>query len=224
MLRLFRRITALSCLVLMTTAVVGSDRDSQAGLSPNQDYSGQRRSPVEYRIDFSVVVTAPHHSHVLKVWLPLPQDNACQAIRDRRLSTFPMHVEPRIGREPRYGNQFAYFEFHEPKGAQLIRHQFRAKVWEMRWNLNADKVINVEKWPPQCAPYLQPDTLTRDPSFHAVVNQLAKPKSTSGDRMIAANGWGDQHRTYVHNNASLQPDARHASTLGSVTCSDYNGH
>src|SRR5262245_53357546 len=39
-----------------------------------------------------------------------------------------------------YGNQFAYFEFHNPQGAQIIRHQFPVKTWEVNWNVEPDKV------------------------------------------------------------------------------------
>jgi len=219
----FHRSIPFFGLLMLTTVVVGSDPDDSRRFSPEQDYSGQRRSPVEYQVDFSVVVTAPHHSKVLRVWLPLPQNNACQEIQDRHLSTFPMTVAPKIGRESRFGNQFAYFEFHEPKGAQMIRHQFRAKVWEMRWNLAADNVVNVEKWPDAFAPYLQPDPLTSNAAFHAVVNKLAKPQSTDGERLYAAMSWVDTHMTYDHKNASLQADANHAFSLGRGHCSDYHG-
>lgn len=136
----------LLCGIMLASTLVAADRTSNL-LSPSQDYAGERRNPVEYELDFSVVVTPPYHAKVLKVWLPLPSTNAGQKIHDRSLSTFPMQVEPQIGREPLYGNQFAYFEFREPKGAQIIRHRFHAKVWDMRWGVEPDKVLNVEEWP-----------------------------------------------------------------------------
>ena len=51
-----------------------------------------------------------------------------------------MAVEPQLGTEEVYGNRFAYFEFESPQGAQILRHQFRIKVWELHWNLDTDKV------------------------------------------------------------------------------------
>ena len=47
---------------------------------------------------------------------------------------------PQIASEPVYGNRFAYFEFSKPEGAQIIRHQFQIKVWELRWNLDPDRI------------------------------------------------------------------------------------
>jgi transglutaminase-like putative cysteine protease len=191
--------------------------------SPGQDYSGKRSDPVEYEVDFSVVVTPPYHAKVLKIWLPLPPTNAGQDIRDRRLSTFPMKVLPQIGTEPVYGNRFAYFEFHEPKGAQIIRHQFGAKVWEMRWGVDPQKVINVRRWPEPFAPYLQRDSLTDDQSFRAVLNDLVGPASTNSERLFAGMSWIEGHLTYDHRNASLKASAEHAFANRRGHCSDYHG-
>ena len=39
------------------------------------------------------------------------------------------------------------FEYRNPQGAQLIRHRFQVKVWELNWDLDLAKVATVEKWP-----------------------------------------------------------------------------
>ena len=74
-------------------------------------YLARRSDPVTHEVDFSVVVTPPYHTKVLKVWLPLPQSDAGQEISESELSTFPLEVTPQIAAEPVYGNRFAYFEF-----------------------------------------------------------------------------------------------------------------
>src|SRR6266446_2243604 len=104
-------------------------------LDPNLPYQAKKSNPVTYDVDFSVVVTPPYHSEVLKVWLPLPPSDAAQDVVEKKLTSFPIKVEPRVGQEETYGNQFAYFEFQNPEGAQIIRHQFQITVWELHWNL-----------------------------------------------------------------------------------------
>ena len=41
---------------------------------------GQVDDFIQHEIDFSVIVTPPYHCKVLKVWLPIPQDDAAQHI------------------------------------------------------------------------------------------------------------------------------------------------
>jgi transglutaminase-like putative cysteine protease len=198
--------------------------EERAGfLSPGQDYSGERSDPVEYEIDFSVVVTAPYHTKVLRVWLPMPPSDAGQEVRDGRLSTFPMKVAPQIGTEPVYGNRFAYFEFHDPKGAQIIRHQFRAEVWEMRWGIDPERVVNLQTWPESFALYFQRDSLSDNQSFRAVLSDLVRPASTNPERLFAAMNWIDGHLAYDHVNASLKASAEHAFANRRGHCSDYHG-
>src|SRR5881396_1582545 len=102
-----------------------ADTKAPAELDPKLPYQTARGNPVTYDVDFSVVVTPPAHTKVLKVWLPLPQTDAGQEVTEGALSAFPMAVKPKFGREEVYGNRFAYFEFDHPEGAQIIRHTFK---------------------------------------------------------------------------------------------------
>ncbi len=43
---------------------------------------------------------------------------------------------PIIDSEPEFGNTFAYFEFDSPDGAQLISHQFTAKISQLDWDVD----------------------------------------------------------------------------------------
>ena len=77
---------------------------------------------------------------MLKVWLPIPQTDAAQEVSGSQFRTFPLEVKPRVGTEKLYGNRFAYFEFKHPEGAQVIRHRFTVKTWEVRWDIDPKNV------------------------------------------------------------------------------------
>lgn len=204
------------------TAAIAAD--SLHTLSPQQDYTGDRRKPVEYEVDFSVVVTPPYHANVLKVWLPLPQNNAGQEIRDRQLSTFPMKVEPTLATEPVFGNRFAYFEFHKPKGAQIIWHRFTAKVWEMTWDVSPEGIRAARQWPSSFAPYLRDvDGLAQRGDFRAILEDIGADQPVRANALFASMHWIDDNLTYDHVNASLKASAEHAFVERRGHCSDYHG-
>ena len=83
----------------------------------------------------------------------MPQTEFGQEVTEGSLSTFPMKTDAKIDTEKTFGNKFAYFEFHEPQGAQIIRHRFKVTVWELRWNLDPDKIVQVGQWPESFQPY-----------------------------------------------------------------------
>src|SRR5262245_30480229 len=104
-------------------------------LDPALPYQAKKLDPVTYDVDFSAVVTPPYHAEVLKIWLPMPQSDSAQEVTEGELSSFPQKVTPKIGIENVYGNKFAYFEFKHPEGAQMVRHKFKIKTWELRWEV-----------------------------------------------------------------------------------------
>ena len=100
-----------------------------------------------YDIDFRVIVTAPQNTKKLRVWISVPQLDRGQEVKPGRFTTFPQDVKPALDTEPVFGNRFAYFEFPNPQGAQIIEHRFAATVWELRWDVDPAKVECVAKWP-----------------------------------------------------------------------------
>lgn len=212
---------------LAAAGAAGADEPLQpaaARPTPDLPYQAKRVDPVTYEIDFSVVVTAPYHTELLKVWLPLPQSDAAQDISTRRLSTFPQQIEPELHREPVFGNEFAYFEFHDPKGAQIIRHRFRAKVWELHWDLDPAQVAPVAEWPAAFEPYLRPQpSLADDEQFRALLAQLVPRSRGPAHDLADVLAWVDQNLTYDHQRASLAADAQFAFTARRGHCSDYHG-
>jgi len=194
-------------------------------LDPQQPYLAQRKDPVVYDIDFSVVVTPPYHAKVLKVWLPLPQTDAGQEVSGSKLSSFPVEQQPRLAKEKVFGNQFAYFEFAAPEGAQILRHQYRVKVWELRWNLAADKVRPVTEWPAAFEPYRRSESqaVQVDDRFRKLLGEIVpQPASGLGD-LAAVLQWASEHFTYDHHDASLRADSARMLDARRGHCSDYHG-
>lgn len=195
---------------------------------PQVDASQQaeRRDPITHEVEFAVTVTPPYQCKVLKVWLPLPPSDESQEISESELTTFPQEVEPKIETESVFGNTFAYFEFMNPQGAQIIRHKFTAKVWEVDWNLDPAQVADVRNWPSEFAPYLRPDAVNAEAQFNDVLNSFVvgpNREASAMDELLRAMEWVDSNLTYDHINASLGADVNHAFDQRRGHCSDYHG-
>src|SRR5205823_14232709 len=100
---------------------------------PALPYQAQRSNAVSYDVDYRVTVTAPQNTKKLRVWVPVPQTDAGQRVEGTAFHVFPMAVTPTFHTENVFGNVFAYFEFDNPQGAQIITHTFRATVWQLDW-------------------------------------------------------------------------------------------
>ncbi|MEX0713456.1 MAG: transglutaminase domain-containing protein [Pirellulales bacterium] len=187
-------------------------------------YQAQRSKPVNYQADFSAVVTAPYGTKLLKVWLPLPPSDGVQVVSDSKLTSFPVEVPARIGKETTFGNRFAYFEFHNPKGAQIIRHQFQARVWQLHWNVEPDKIVTVERWPAQFDPYLRGDrAVVVDERFSKLLERVLAGRPDELHPLAAIMAWTNGHMTYDHARASLSASSEHALEQQRGHCSDYHG-
>ena len=170
---------SLVCLCWAAVAFARAD-EPVVKLDPKQALQGKKSDPITYDIDFAVVVTPPYHTKTLKIWLALPQSDVAQKIEGSEFSTFPMKMAPRVGTEKVHGNQFAYFEFDHPEGAQIVRHKFKATIHEMRWNIDPAKVVKVEEWPKAFDHYLKSDqSVTVDERVQKLVLDVV-PKSTNG--------------------------------------------
>ncbi len=214
-------ITALFCLGLAASPVARAD--DLPDLDADQPYQADRSDPIQHEIEFVVVVTPRHGTELLKVWLPIPQNDLAQTISKRHISTFPAEVQPTIHTEPMFGNQFAYFEFRNPQGAQIIRHRFTARVWNLHWNLDPSRVSSVKSWPEAFQPYLRQPKLKHQQQYDQVMQQLLSEGPSNGNGVLRAMQWIDQNLTYDHLQASLSADVDHALSLRRGHCSDYHG-
>ena len=84
-------------LILAGLPALAGDPPQKIVLDPNLPYQARKANPVNYEVDFSVVVTAPAGTKLLKVWLPLPQTDAGQQVSASQISTFPHTVVPKVG-------------------------------------------------------------------------------------------------------------------------------
>lgn len=197
-----------------------------AELSPEAPYRAEQSRRATYRVDFRVAVTAPQGTEKLRVWLPLPTSDNAQKISQRHLKTFPRSVTPSIQQEPLYGNTFAYFEFDDPKGAQLITHRFQATIPQLDWNVDYGAVSQPEHWPSAFDKYRRDDPRI-DPSgqLDEVIDQIIQqaPTADPADRLLASMGWIDRNLIYDHAVASLEADPVHGLTHRRGHCSDYHG-
>lgn len=215
------------CLLLPMLVLVLATATRGAGppvLDPRLDYKAERSKPVTWQIDFSVVVTPPYGTEVLRVWLPLAPSDAGQEVTEGEFSTFPLEVEPQFGAEPMFGNRFAYFEFKRPQGAQIIRHRFEAKVWQLDWHLDPQAVQHVESWPEAFDIYRRSETqaVVVDEELRGLVEQIVPQPANPLADLLRIMRWASENFEYDHARASLSASSRHAVQNRAGHCSDYH--
>ncbi len=201
---------------------LGEGADS-APWSPDLPYTADKTDPIVHDVEFVIVVTPPYHCQVLKVWVPVPPSDAAQQITGSEFDTFPLEVKPRIETEPVYKNRFAYFEFHRPQGAQIIRHRFRATVWNLNWKVTPENVSPILDWPDSFACYLKPQALENEQAFQELLHRIVPKRVGPSTDLSKVMDWIDRNLTYDHIQASLKADANHAFSLRRGHCSDYHG-
>ncbi len=208
----------------LVVALPAYAQEGPTRLDPNLPYQAERNNPVTYDVDFSVIITAPYKTKKLKVWLPIPPNDLAQEVSESQLSTFPTEVKPTFATEEVYGNRFAYFEIDSPQGGQIIRHQFKLKTWELRWNIQADKVQAVGQWPSSFDVYRKGDSqaVIVDDRFEKLLNEIVPSKGTAHAGLGSVINWVQANFEYDHHDASLSAKAEHALTKHRGHCSDYH--
>lgn len=190
---------------------------------PAHPYSAAKSNPVAYDIDFRVVVTAPADTKTLKVWVPVPQDDAGQRVTAGGWSVFPTDTKPAFHTEKVFGNTFAYFEFADPRGAVIISHAFKATVWQLDWDVDPEKVRRVEKWPASFDPFRRAERgIVIDDKVKSLAAELAG-KGGPADDLAAVMDWVQGNMTYDHSATSLVASTPHALKTKRGDCSDYHG-
>jgi transglutaminase-like putative cysteine protease len=215
------RLLAGGALLVLSLAALAEGPETKT-LDPDLPYQARKSNPVTYDVDFSVVVTAPYHTKQLRVWLPMPQTDAGQEVTEGDVTAFPAEIKPKIAKEPLFGNRFAYFEFDKPEGAQIIRHRFKIKVWELRWDVDAAKVRAVERWPDGFDRYLRSDqSLVLNDPLRKLAKEIVPERRGESTDLAAIMGWVNDSLTYDH--ASLRASSEHALKERRGHCSDYHG-
>jgi Transglutaminase-like superfamily len=214
-----------SLLIVLLLAAGRSGGAEPDALSPDLPYQARKSNPITYDVDFSVVITPPCHAKILKVWLPLPPSDAVQEVQRSEITTFPLQVTPKIEQEKVFGNKFAYFEFDHPEGAQIIRHQFKIKVWELHWDVDPEKVLAIQQWPEKFEPYLRNEqqAVVISDGARQLAKDIAKGNKQAGQNLSAVMEWVAANVKYDHVQASLQASSEHALMNRKGHCSDYHG-
>jgi transglutaminase-like putative cysteine protease len=198
---------------------------AQPAMEPDasRPYAAVKSAPVSYDIDYRVIVTPPSGTKTLKVWVPVPQDDLGQKVTPGEWSVFPAEVKPSFHTERVFGNQFAYFEFASPQGAQIIANTFKATVWQLDWDVNAGKVARVEKWPMAFDPYRRAERgIVIDERVKRLAGDLAGKGGPATD-LGAIMGWVHDNMVYDHSVTSLVASTDHALAKKRGDCSDYHG-
>jgi transglutaminase-like putative cysteine protease len=211
---------------LWLTAGNRSGADEPPRLDPAQPYQAERSKPIKYDVDFAVTVTAPYKAKKLQVWLPVPQTDFGQDVGTIEYEMFPQQVEPRVNTEEVFGNKFAYFEFDNPQGAQIIRQRFSIRVWELRWNLDHDKVVAVADWPKSFDRFRRGETqaVVVNDRLEALLAEVVPQRTRHPLRdMSAVMSWVNRSFAYDHVDASLKASSLHALDKRHGHCSDYHG-
>ena len=225
--RSFRGVLLFFALTLNAVPAIrthGQETSTPFSIDADLPYLAERSNPVTYDVDFSIVVTPPYKAQKLQVWLPMPTTDDSQEVTEGSLSSFPMTVEPAIAVEPVYGNKFAYFEFQSPQGAQVIRHQFKIKVWELNWKIDSTKVQTVSQWPKGFAKYHQGDSqsVIVDERFETVLNEIVPQRTNPFQDFGGVMDWVQSNVAYDHHDASLKANSEHVLTKRRGHCSDYH--
>lgn len=211
-------------LTVAATVLAEGPASGDEKLSPTQAYQAERTDAVVYDIDYSVIVTPPYKTKLLRVWLPIPPSDFGQEFSASRIETFPAEVRPQIGDEPLYGNRFAYFEFANPQGGQIIRHRFRMKVWELRWNVDEKRIAMPKSWPSTFDVYRRnEENAVAVTDGHLALAKMLKPNSGIVQGELAdVMEYTRRTFRYDHQIASLRGDSRHLLERKQGHCSDYH--
>ena len=210
--------------LLVIALAVPSLHAGEATPDPKDPYRARRSEPVTYQVDLSAVVTPSYKAKVLKVWMPVPPSDFAQQVTGSEFTTFPMKVEPNIAAEPVHGNTFAYFEFHNPQGAQIVRHRFAVKAWQLDWDVDPGKVAKVARWPDSFQPYLRNERLIPvDDKTRSLVSTIVDKPANPAEDLMAVMSWVNKTMKYTHEDSSLQGSALHALEKKVGHCSDYHG-
>ncbi len=219
------RVTSQLLVTALLAALPEAPGTESAGApDPNLPYQARRLDPVTCDVEFVAAVTAPYHTKKLRVWLPLPQSDYGQEVHGGEITTFPARVTPQVAAEPAFGNKFAYFEFDHPEGAQVIRHTFRVKVWELRWDVDPAKVVRAKSWPATFEPYLKSDrAVAVDGRVRSLAREIAQEGRSPAEELDSVMDWLNANMKYDHSRASLRASSEHALAGKTGHCSDYHG-
>lgn len=206
-------------------ALLGGVALAAETLSSAQPYSAEASRPVTWDGELVFAITAPYKTKLLRVWVPVPPSDNVQQVRKSSFETFPQVVAPQIAAEEKFGNTFAYFEFANPQGAQIVRHQLQIAVSQLNWKLDPARVQTPEEWPATFEPYLRGEeqSVVINERVRDLLRDVVPRKTNPLLDLDTVMTWADRNLTYDHGQASLQASSLHALDQRRGHCSDYHG-
>lgn len=211
--------------VLLLSVVLAGRASAGDSVDVNQPYSAEQSNPVTWDGELVFAITAPYKTKLLRIWIPIPQSDAAQTLEQSEFNTFPADIRPSLNSETVFGNRFAYFEFPNPLGAQIIRHRLKIRTHELKWNLNAAKVLPLENWPDVFQPYLRSEgqAVVADDRLKALLTEIVPQRRNPLLDLDAVMTFADKNFTYDHSKASLKASSLHALETRRGHCSDFHG-
>jgi transglutaminase-like putative cysteine protease len=154
----------------------------------------------------------------LRVWLPVPQDSTVQTIRNLSFSK-----EAKVGIEPKYGNQIAYFEIDTPGASAEIRMKFECTRLEIRTDLEALK-SDGEDAPESFMVYRKADKLVLvDDEIKRLSDRVVAGQTATLQKSRAIYDYVVSKMTYDKNHQGWGlGSTRHACNVGKGNCTDFH--
>ena len=176
---------------------------------------GERRFAIEY---VGKVPEIPKSTQLLRVWLPVPQNSTVQTISDLSFS-----LPPKLGIEPKYGNQVAYWELANLGTNAAVTMKFNCTRREIRADL--DKLKTDGKDPANAfAVFKNADKLVLvDDEMKQLAATITRGKTTTVEkaRAIYDHVLGAMTYDKNHNGWGLG-STRHACDMGKGNCTDFH--
>ena len=164
------------------------------------------------------VAEIPAGTKNLRVWLPVPPDSTVQSIKELGFSQ-----PPRLGTEPKYGNQIAYWEIAEPGTKVELTMKFVCTRQEIRTDL--DKLKDDGKDPAEAFGVFQrADKLVLvDDEMKQLSEKITAGKSTTIEKAKAIYDYVLGKMTYDKQHEGWGTGStRHACDVGKGNCTDFH--
>lgn len=165
------------------------------------------------------VTEVPAGTKKLRVWLPVPQDNAVQTIKDVKFDK----GSPAIATEAKYGNKVAYIEIDDPQPTFDITMTFSAERKEVLTDLSklGEDVAETDA---SAATFLKDDKLTIvDDRIRKMAGEITAGKKTTVEKARAIYDHVLKHMTYDKSGQGWgRGDTNHACDVGKGNCTDFH--
>jgi transglutaminase-like putative cysteine protease len=177
--------------------------------------SGSRTFSIEYTAKISEI---PAGTKQLRIWVPVPVSSTVQEVRNLAFSK-----EPRIAREPKYGNLIASWTLENPGATAEVTMKFECTRLEVLTNLHA---LEAEGRDPAGAfdVFRQPDALVLvDDETKKIAAGVVAGKAGTMAKARAIYDYVVQKMVYdkEHKGWGLG-STRHACDVGKGNCTDFH--